>query len=125
MMPYKYAVECVCDKLAATKTYNGRAYTPSKALEHWQRYGNKVDGNPRTMGFIERCFQDLEALGERAVLNKKYMKRTYREICEKEEADDSTSASFTLFFTPFRYKMFILFQFSWILYLFRQNRVRG
>ena len=88
MMPYKYAVECVCDKLAATKTYNGRAYTPSKALEHWQRYGNKVDGNPRTMEFIERCFQDLETLGERAVLNKKYMKRTYREICEKEEADE-------------------------------------
>ena len=26
MMPYKYAVECVCDKLAATKTYAERAY---------------------------------------------------------------------------------------------------
>ena len=24
LMPYKYAVECVCDKLAATKTYAGK-----------------------------------------------------------------------------------------------------
>ncbi len=88
MMPYKYAVECVCDKLAATKTYNGKAYTDSKALEHWLRYGNKVNGNPRTMKFIERCFTDLKEHGEKYILNKKYMKATYKEICINKEADE-------------------------------------
>ena len=39
MMPYKYAVECVCDKLAATKTYNGKNYQPQMALQHWEKYG--------------------------------------------------------------------------------------
>ena len=79
-MPYKYAVECVCDKIAATKIYNGKDYTPDKALWHWEKYGNKVDGNPLTMKFIEQVFRDLSENGEKYVLNKKYMKKTYNKI---------------------------------------------
>ena len=71
----------MCDKIAATKTYLGKDYLPEKALEHWWRYGNKVDANPKTMEFIERVFIDLRDKGERFVLNKKYMKETYKEIC--------------------------------------------
>lgn len=81
MMPYKYAVECVCDKIAATKTYAGVNYTEDKALLHWEKYGNKVNGNPKTMAFIEHTFRDLSEKGEKYVLNKKYMKRTYAKIC--------------------------------------------
>lgn len=81
MMPYKYAVECVCDKIAATKTYNGKNYTETKPMEHWQRYGCHVCGNPKTMAFIERVFKDLGEHGEKYVFNKKYMKKTYSEIC--------------------------------------------
>ena len=79
-MPYKYAVECVCDKIAATKTYKKKEYTEEMPLLHWQRYGNKVDGNPKTMEFIERVFLDLKEHGEKFVLNKKYMKKTFAEI---------------------------------------------
>ena len=64
MMPYKFAVECVCDKLAATKTYRGKNYQPSDALAHWERSGNKVAGNPRTMKFVETVFHDLSEHGE-------------------------------------------------------------
>ena len=81
MMPYKYAVECVCDKLAATKTYAGKNYTPDMGLLHWQKYGSRVNGNARTMAFVERVFTDIITLGERAVMNKRYMKKTYAEIC--------------------------------------------
>jgi hypothetical protein len=88
MMPYKYAVECVCDKLSATKTYAGKNYDPSLPLAHWLRYGKNTPGNPRTMAFIEKVFIDIEALGESAVLNRAYMKKTFREIClEVEESD--------------------------------------
>ena len=59
MMPYEYAVECVCDKIAATKTYLKDAYDETKPMEHWVRYGCKVDGNPRTMAFVERVICDL------------------------------------------------------------------
>ena len=91
MMPYKYVVECVCDKLAATKTYNGKNYTSDKAIEHWERYGNKVDGNPRTMEFIRTVFYDIAELGEKAVLNKKYMKATYERICLCPEKEEETA----------------------------------
>ena len=81
MMPYKYAVECICDKVAATKTYLGKDYTPDRPLAHWLKYGNKVEANPKTMQFIEQAFIDLGDHGEKFVLNKKYMKRSYKEIC--------------------------------------------
>jgi len=84
MMPYKYAVECVCDKIAATKTYAGKSYTPDMPYLHWKKYGCKVDGNPKTMAFIERVFLDLMEKDEKDILNKKYMKKTYFDICTSE-----------------------------------------
>ncbi len=81
MMTYKYAVECVCDKLAATKTYNRKNYTPEKALLHWENYGNKVRGNPKTKEFVRQVFTDLKDHGEKYILNQKYMKAKYAEIC--------------------------------------------
>ena len=81
LMPYKYAVECVCDKLAATRVYAGKNYSTDLPLAHWLKHGNKVEGNPKTMAFVEAVFVDVEKYGEKAVLNKKYMKKKYREIC--------------------------------------------
>ena len=81
LMPYKFAVECVCDKLAATKTYAGKNYDKALPLEHWNRYGCRVLGNPRTLAFVEACFVDVAAHGEKYVLSKKYMKAKYNEIC--------------------------------------------
>ena len=81
MMPYKYAVECICDKIAATMTYNGKNYTPDKALWHWDKYGSRVAGNPKTMLFIRTVFLDMCDGGEKRVLNKRYMKETYKRIC--------------------------------------------
>ena len=84
MMPYKYAVECVCDKLAATKTYAKKSYTKDMPLNHWYKYGNKVEGNPGTMKFIEEVFIDIAEHGEKYVLKKKYMKDKFRQICLEE-----------------------------------------
>lgn len=81
LVPYPYAVECVCDKLAATKTYRGKNYDPALALWHWDHYGNRVNANPRTLLFIEKALTDLRDHGEKYILNKKYMKKTYKEIC--------------------------------------------
>lgn len=83
LMPFKYAVECVCDKLAATKTYLGRDYTPDKPLLHFRRYGNKVAANPKSIAFIDAVFVDLCEHGEKYVLNKKYLKKKYEEICKE------------------------------------------
>lgn len=79
-MPYKYAVECICDKLAATRTYLGRDYTDDKPLWHWEKYGSKVDGNPKTMAFLTAVFEDVRDMGEAHVLSKKYMKKKYKQF---------------------------------------------
>ena len=84
MMPYKYAVECVCDKLAATRVYAGKNYSTNLPLLHWHKYGCKVDGNPKTMMFVEQVFVDVEKYGEKYVLNKAYMRKKYEEICKND-----------------------------------------
>ncbi len=81
LMPYKYAVECVCDKLAATRVYAGKSYSNDLPLLHWNKYGCKVAGNPNTMKFIEEVFTDVEKYGEKFVLNKRYMRDKYHQIC--------------------------------------------
>ena len=83
MMPYKFAVECVCDKLAATRVYAGKNYSSDLPLEHWNRYGCRVMGNPKTMAFVESVFIDVKSYGESHVLSKKYMKNKFREVCLK------------------------------------------
>ena len=87
MMPYKYAVECVCDKIAATKIYAKDSYTVDMPYLHWKKYGCKVDGNPKTMAFIEKVFLDLIDLGEKEVLTRAYMQKTYKEICLDEACE--------------------------------------
>ena len=81
LMPYKYAVECMCDKLAATRVYAGKNYSRDLPLLHWNKYGCKVACNPRTLAFAEQVFRDVEIHGEKFVLNKRYMKKTYEKIC--------------------------------------------
>ena len=93
LMPYKYAIECACDKLAATRVYAGKNYSRDLPLAHWTKYGSKVDGNPKTMAFIERVFLDVNEHGEDFVLNKRYMRTTYDEICGGNTAQSGISAT--------------------------------
>ena len=65
VMPYKYAVESICDKIAAGKNYNP----------------NRV--NSKTAEFFEYVFTDLSIYGEDKILNKEYLKDTYNKISEK------------------------------------------
>ena len=81
LMPYKYAVECVCDKLAATRVYAGKNYSRDLPLAHWKKHGKNVSGNPKTMQFVESVFEDVEKYGEAAVLSRKYMKNKFNEVC--------------------------------------------
>ena len=85
LVPYKYIVECVCDKLAATRTYAGANYTSELPLFHWEKYGSLAEANPKSKKFIEKVFHDVKDKGEKFVLRPSYMKKTYRELCGSEE----------------------------------------
>lgn len=79
-MPYKYAIECVCDKIAASKCYKGKAYKPEMVLEHWQKYGSLSPTNNNMKNFFTTVFADLAQHGEKYVLNKKYLKEKYHQL---------------------------------------------
>ena len=81
LMPYEYAVECVCDKLAATRIYLGKDYTDEMPLFHWEKYGKRVQANPKTIEFVTKVFYDVRDHGEKYVLSREYMKKKYEEIC--------------------------------------------
>ncbi len=82
-MPYKYAVECICDKIAATKCYNGKNYKPEMVLNHWLNWGIKAPTNDNMRAFFTQVFSDLVEKGEKFVLNKKYLKAQYNSLVLK------------------------------------------
>ena len=52
IIPYKYAAEMVCDKLAAGMVYQGKNFTKEYELEYWLKEKEKIKINPKTEKFI-------------------------------------------------------------------------
>ena len=79
-MPYQYAVECMCDKISATKAYNKKNYTPNMVLDYFVNVELNEYYNEEMKNFFIKVFTDLKDFGEKKVLNKKYLKKTYDEL---------------------------------------------
>ena len=67
-MPYRYVVEMLCDRLAASKIYQGDAYTDASA---WKYYENGLRVNtmimhPKTRELLETMLHMLAEKGEEA-----------------------------------------------------------
>ncbi len=82
-MPYKYAVECICDRISASKCYMKEDYTDSSPLEYWIKHLDQTPTNDNMKSFFSKVFTDLKDYGEQYVLNKKYLKETYDDIVIK------------------------------------------
>lgn len=82
LISYKYAVECICDKLSACKTYNGKKFNNKQPLEYW----NRVDKNrdikihPIIIEFMETVLNKIAKDGINNTLKPKYLKSKYKEI---------------------------------------------
>jgi len=83
VVPYKFAVEGICDKIVATKIYRGKSFELSDVLLHWNRMKSKLHANEKVLQFYDKVLTDLKDYGEKYVENSKYLKKTYTEICEK------------------------------------------
>ena len=75
-MPYKYAVEMLCDFIGAGKAYYGEEFTYDKEYDWWKNKRNVVIMHPQTKCFIENMLVDLMVRGEKA-LNKTNLKKKY------------------------------------------------
>ena len=84
-MPYKYAVECICDKLAACKAYNGKGFNQKQPLDYWNKADKEsiLEKNIIPFEFVETVLTKIANDGINKTLKKKYLKITYNEIKKK------------------------------------------
>lgn len=82
-MPYKYTIEMVCDRIAASKIYNGKDYKNSDPLNYLMKDITKITMNESIKAFLKELFNDLSNKGE-IVLNKKNLKKLYQKHTKNE-----------------------------------------
>lgn len=80
-MPYKYAVELICDYLSAGRAYYGEDFTYKKEWEWWLNKRKKpLMMHKQTKGFIDNVLYQLTLEREENVLNKDTLKEIYRGV---------------------------------------------
>ena len=63
-MPVKYVVEMFCDRVAASKNYNGDKYTDSFPLEYYLRGRSRHHLHPESADLLEDMLTTLAEKGE-------------------------------------------------------------
>lgn len=81
VMPYKYAAEMLCDKLAAGIVYEGKKWTKEYELEYWNKEKNFIRVNDKIKDFITSALEDVAKDGIEKVLTKKNIKEKYEKYC--------------------------------------------
>ncbi len=82
VIPYKYVVEMICDKLAAGMAYKKKDFTYQYELDYWNKEKNILQVNEKTEKFITKVFTDIVENGVDKTLNKTNLKKLYKKYCE-------------------------------------------
>lgn len=64
-MPLRYVVEMFCDRVAASKIYQGKNYKDDSALQYFLRGKNRRKIHPETSALLEKMLVMLAEKGER------------------------------------------------------------
>lgn len=83
IIPFKYMVEMICDRIAASKVYNKGNYDNSMPYNHFINDKSTFILNENLRGFLEEVFFKLKEDGEK-VLNKKKLFKLYSKYVKKE-----------------------------------------
>lgn len=81
VIEYKYAVEMVCDKLAASLVYKGEKWDANEELEYVKTSEDNKQLNKKTADFLIEIFTQITKEPIKDVVNKKNLKKVYNEIC--------------------------------------------
>ena len=83
-MPFKYALEMICDYLGAGRAYSGKNFTLKGEYEWWlNRKKKHLKIHPKTFKFIDSMIENVCKNEDLSFLNKKDAFKLYQEI-EKE-----------------------------------------
>ena len=69
-MPVRYVAEMFCDRIAASRVYNGDAYKDSDSYDYYLRSRDHILIHPETGALIERWLLLLKEEGEDAAFSK-------------------------------------------------------
>ena len=81
VIPYKYVIEMLCDKLSASITYNGKDWTNSSEYDYWQIEKTRLILNPKVENFLSAVITEIKDNGIDKVLTKKHLKEQYKKYC--------------------------------------------
>lgn len=82
VMPFKYSVEMICDKLAAGITYQGKNWKKEFELEYWStKEKDRIVVNEKMREFTTEVFTEVSKNGIDKTINKKNLKRIYDKYC--------------------------------------------
>lgn len=83
IMPYPYAAEMICDKLAAGIVYEGKKWTKEFELLYWEtKEKDKIEMHPKIRDFITAVMEEVAEKGIEKTLTKKNIKQLYKKYCE-------------------------------------------
>ena len=78
VMPFKYALEQICDFLGAGKAYMGKDFTYQAEYQWWlKKISNPVAMHPQTKQFTELMLLDLYENSDLTILKKKNSLKLY------------------------------------------------
>ena len=80
IIPYKYAAEMICDKLAAGIVYQGENWTKEYQLSYWEKEKEKNKGriNPKIEKFITEVLTEVAENGIDKTLTKQNIRQIYK-----------------------------------------------
>lgn len=81
IIPYKYAAEMLCDKLAAGIVYRGKNWTKEYQLSYWNKEKEKIRTNDKIRDFITEALEMIARDGLNKTLKKKKIQEIYNKHC--------------------------------------------
>ena len=72
-MPLKYVKEMFCDRVAASKIYQGKNYTEAHPLQYFQNAKSRIVIHPKTAQLLESLLAMLKEKGEKETF--KYIRK--------------------------------------------------
>ena len=86
-MPWKYAVEYVCDVISASQTYNPKTFDRSAPYKYFMSRKSHYFLNKGTDEFVSYCLKKFSQSGWKE-LHKKQTKAVYNEIANRTKEID-------------------------------------
>lgn len=82
VLPFKYAAEMICDKLAASIVYEGKDWTEESELKYWNtKERDIIIANEKMKDFITEVFTEVSENGINKTISNKNLKKIYNKNC--------------------------------------------